>query len=1208
MVQAAHPNEELERAGERAALTARRWTTLATRFPTSRPARLLADVLDDPSGLGFTVEFVDGVVRPEDMKVAAENLTKLTKRSPGFLPSWLRLPARAGGIGAKVAPETAVMAARKVFQTLVKDLVLDARSEKLDEAIKKLKADGSRLNLNLLGEAVLGDEEAHARLEKTFDLLRRDDVDYVSLKVSSVVGPHSDWGHDEVVDKAVEELLPLYQYAANSPDAKFINLDMEEYKDLDLTLDVFEKLLDREELLGLEAGIVIQAYLPDSLPAMKRLQEWAAARRARGGAPIKVRLVKGANLAMEKVEAESHGWPLATWESKRATDANFMRILNWALTPERTENVKLGVAGHNLFTLAFAWDLAQIRECTEGVDFEMLVGMADAQAQAIRDEIGDVLLYVPVVHPSEFDVAISYLVRRLEENAADENYMSSVFDVGVEQAAFDKEKDRFEHALRMLTGEGDKRAHASRTQDRLTETRADIERHLRAPGGGWRFANTADSDPALAANREWAGKIISRIEGSVLGEKTVLDRTIKTVNGMHRVLEAAQRAQAEWVERPREERADILHEVGVQLALHRAELIEVAASELGKTISEADVEVSEAIDFAHYYAQQSLELDRIADATFEPVKVTAVVPPWNFPIAIPFGGVAAALAAGSAAVLKPASAAKRCGALLSEILWKAGVPKALAPLVIPGDREVGQALIESDLVDRVVLTGSSQTAELFLSWRPGLGLIGETSGKNAIIITPSADLDLAVKDVVRSAYGHAGQKCSAASLVILVGSVGSSKRVHRQLIDAIKSMEVGWPENPVTEMGPLSELPGAKLFAGLTKLEPGQSWAVRPTKKDDSGRLWSPGLRAGVKTGSEFHTIEYFGPVLGVMRAKTLEEAIEMQNGTDYGLTAGLHSLNTEEIKYWLDRVQAGNLYVNRGITGAIVRRQPFGGWKLSSVGATAKAGGPNYLFSFGSLEPKEVQRTEIAQHDGLPADKALHLTKPQLMDFYVTAQHLQETGELNAEEFGRVERAIYNADRAAASEFDLMNDPSALEGERNVLRYIPTESFIRAEGDWSVAQLLTVMAYAAATGEFLENEASGPSMVRVAPGQSDPDATVPPLVVVSVDRPVLEEIEMLGLRYGFVFPIEDKDEFTRSLQADRVSDEVRVRGIGVSRQEIQERLGGLIEVAVWDGPVTEAARVEILPFVHEQAVSTTMHRFGNPSTLLEGVLEADGF
>ena len=304
MVQAAHPNEELERVGERAALTARRWTTLATRFPTGRPARLLADVLDDPSGLGFTVEFVDGVVRPEDANVAAKNLSKLTKRSPAFLPYWLRLPARLGGFAAKIAPEISVAAAQKVFQTLVKDLVLDARPQKLDQAIARLKADGSRLNLNLLGEAVLGDEEARARLEKTFDLLRRDDVDYVSLKVSSVTGPHSDWGHDQVVERAVQELLPLYQYAAASPTPKFINLDMEEYKDLDLTLDVLEKLLDREELLGLEAGIVIQAYLPDSLPAMKRLQEWAAARRARGGAPIKVRLVKGANLAMEKVEAE----------------------------------------------------------------------------------------------------------------------------------------------------------------------------------------------------------------------------------------------------------------------------------------------------------------------------------------------------------------------------------------------------------------------------------------------------------------------------------------------------------------------------------------------------------------------------------------------------------------------------------------------------------------------------------------------------------------------------------------------------------------------------------------------------------------------------------------------------------------------------------------------------------------------------------------
>ena len=219
-------------------------------------------------------------------------------------------------------------------------------------------------------------------------------------------------------------------------------------------------------------------------------------------------------------------------------------------------------------------------------------------------------------------------------------------------------------------------------------------------------------------------------------------------------------------------------------------------------------------------------------------------------------------------------------------------------------------------------------------------------------MTPSADFDLAIRDVVKSAFGHAGQKCSAASLLILVGSAGTSRRIHDQLIDATSSLVVDWPTNLATEMDALTTVPGPKLRRGLTELEPGQNWVVKPYRADETDRLWTPGIRGGVVAGSEFHQVEYFGPVLGVVRVDTLEEAIEVQNGTQFGLTAGLHSLSEKEIRFWLDRVQAGNVYVNRGITGAIVQRQPFGGWKQSSVGATMKAGGPNYLFGFGELEP----------------------------------------------------------------------------------------------------------------------------------------------------------------------------------------------------------------------------------------------------------------
>lgn len=1191
---------DLELAATRAEETAKRWAEESTGYPDSQAARLLADVLEDPSGLNFTVEFVDGVIRPEDMRVAAHNLEQITREDPKFLPEWLRIPARVGGQAGFLAPQVVVRAARKAFSLLVGDLLLDVSDHKLGPAIARLRADGSRLNLNLLGEAVLGDAEADRRLAANFELLQRDDVDYISMKVSAVTGPHAPWAQQSIIEHAAERLLPLYRFAANSEDDKFINLDMEEYRDLDMTVGVFKNLLDREELKDLHAGIAIQAYLPDALSALKDLTEWARARVAAGGAPIKVRLVKGANLAMENVEAEVRGWHGVTWESKQASDANYLRCLDLLLTKENAPAVNVGIAGHNLFTMAAGWELAGIRDVRDYVDIEMLSGMASAQAQAIRTEVGNLLLYVPVVHPKEFDVSIAYLVRRLEENSAPENFMASIFDVGTDSAVFKKELVRFREAMRQLQAEGELRCHPNRVQDRSKETAKSLEALMRGPGGQWRFVNTPDTDPSLAANREWMDAIVARVAGSELGEKTVRAHTIGTKATVSKRLAKAEAAGRAWRAKTPEERSEILHRVGIQLALHRAEFIEVAASELGKLVDQTDPEVSEAIDFAHYYAETSLELSRIHGAEFQPANLTVVTPPWNFPVSIPLGGVVGALAAGSPVILKPATIAKRCGAVIAECLWEAGVDKDLCQLIIPSKPEVGRSLVEDPRVDRVILTGSSDTAERFLNWRPDLALLAETSGKNSIIVTPSADFDLAVRDVVASAYGHAGQKCSAASLVILVGSAGQSERFRNQLIDAVRSLEIGWPTDLAAQMGPLSEKPGDKLKRGLTHLDYGEHWVVRPKLLDDTGRLWSPGLRAGVQPHSEFHQVEYFGPILGVIRVETLEEAVDVQNGTEFGLTAGLQSLSVAEVNYWLDRVAAGNIYINRSITGAIVQRQPFGGWKRSSVGPGAKAGGPNYLFGFGTWKPVDAQSGEVGG-EGFPAvpQRDPHITKPQLSELVDVAKMV-----LTGDDLDRVVRAAYNAQHACETEFDLLNDPSELRFERNVLRYIPARSILRADTGVSVADVLCVAAAAVATGEYRDSGDSYGHLTRFCAGQTKPQALHHgPNMVLSTAFDLPPAVYAWAEKYGFGCVAETRAEFEERLLAADLGNDGRVRLLGQSRVDLATDIGASIDLAVWDGPATTAARVEAIPFLHEQAVSMTTHRFGTPSALGTGVL-----
>ena len=1137
----------------------RRWLTEAAQFPTDASAARLAGVLKDPNGLDFTVGFVDGVIRPEDLKVAAANLKALAPKVPSFLPWYMRKAVGLGGFMAPIVPQVVVPIARKVLREMVGHLIIDASDAKLGGAISKIKRDGVNLNVNLLGEAILGQGEAARRLEGTTKLLAREDVDYVSIKVSSTVAPHNHWAFDEAVEHIVEKLKPLYELANKGPKKKFINLDMEEYKDLELTIAVFTKILAMDEFKNLPAGIVLQAYLPDALGAMIQLQEFSAARVADGGAPIKVRVVKGANLPMETMEADIHGWPLATWHTKQDSDTSYKMVIDYSLRPEHVKNVRIGVAGHNLFDVALAWLLAKSRGVTEGIEFEMLLGMATGQAEAVRQEVGELLLYTPVVHPEEFDVAIAYLIRRLEEGASQENFMSAVFELEKNEALFQREKNRFLASLEAMT---DQVPGPHRVQNRQVEDEALAGKVAQLVEGTGKFFNTPDTDPDLKNNRAWGREILGKMQASTLGKDLVTANTVKSAAELDEAMAMGVDAAADWQALGSAKRAEILHRAGQLFEERRATLLEVLGSECGKTIDQGDVEVSEAIDFAHYYAGLGRELDTVDGAKFVPSKLTVVTPPWNFPMAIPAGSTLSALAAGSAVIIKPASQAARVGAVMVQCLWDAGVPKDVLQLVFVGERELGTALVSDPRVDRLILTGGYETAELFRSFRKDLPLLAETSGKNAIIVTPHADLDLAAKDVVQSAFGHAGQKCSASSLVVLVGSVADSRRFNNQLIDAVKSLKVGYPWNPESQMGPLIGEPGEKLKRGLTTLGAGERWALEPKQLDDSGKLYSPGVRYGVKRGSEYHLTEYFGPILGVMTAETLEEAVEMVNEIDYGLTSGLHSLDKDELGYWLENIQAGNIYVNRGITGAIVQRQPFGGWKKSAIGAGTKAGGPNYLVGMGSWTDAPV--TETAQ-----------------LSTFDT--RLLKTAALDAADAAWLKDALGSDKLWWNNEFNQAKDRSGLLAERNVFRYRPVDVTVRYEEATSghgVAEALRVVAAGVTAGSR---------------------------VVLSADVELPRGVRNLLAEYSVTVVTEDAAGFAK--RAAKLAaktgpqSSARIRLIGGSVTEVAEATNGKPDVAIYASAVTGSGRVELLPFLHEQAVSITAHRFGTPNHLSDELI-----
>jgi RHH-type transcriptional regulator, proline utilization regulon repressor / proline dehydrogenase / delta 1-pyrroline-5-carboxylate dehydrogenase len=904
----------------------------------------------DPKAISVTVSLTDEVMRITSAKDSVRILRKAAKDSTvagfGLFNTFgLKLIAAIS----RALPKPVLFAVHTQVKLLSKGIILPAESRKLSRQIKKRAKKGIRLNINVLGEAVLGEDEANERFERVMQMMQRPEVDYVSVKLSSVASQIISLDRKGTLERVSEKLRHIYRtsIATNT----FVNLDMEEFRDLRLTVDAFKLVLNEGEFKNLYAGLVLQAYLPESHEVFAELVEWSLERHKQSGGVIKIRLVKGANLAMEKAEAELHGWVAAPYKSKADVDASYSRLLDTALRPEHAKAVRIGVASHNLFHIAFALEIAKKRNVMEQLDLEMLEGMANPEALAIAKRSMRILLYAPVTRADDFASAVAYLVRRLDENTAVENYLRSSFEIGTTAEKFREQSNRFLDSALQRHEISTKSIRHKNHKFQIDQT---FENAPNADITKLDFLNKLDKEiaavlklpieeiPLVIDGKEIFDRI--QIEGNDPGDnaKVWYKYSVAKLNDIDSAVKVAKKSVEDWNQIGADKRGEILKKFGQIAHDEQEETIAIMSRDAGKTVSEADPEVSEAIDFANYYALSAISLDLERESS--PVGVVLVVPPWNFPYAIPTGGICAALAAGNAVIFKSAPETVATSWQLVNQLWKAGVPKNVLQFVPTEDNEVGQALVSHEDVNAVILTGGYSTALLFSSWKNELNLLAETSGKNSMVLTACCDIDVAVKDLVQSAFGHAGQKCSAASLAIVDKNIYENPNFRKQLIDAVKSLKVGPGYNYSTMVGPIIKSAESNLRRALTQLDEGEQWLLEPEQLDEAGLLWSPGVKTGVKPGSWSHLNEWFGPVLAIMISPDLETSINWQNATDFGLTAGIQSLDPKECEYWIENVEAGNLYVNRGVTGAIVNRQPFGGWRRSSVGATAKAGGANYV------------------------------------------------------------------------------------------------------------------------------------------------------------------------------------------------------------------------------------------------------------------------
>jgi RHH-type proline utilization regulon transcriptional repressor/proline dehydrogenase/delta 1-pyrroline-5-carboxylate dehydrogenase len=586
-----------------------------------------------------------------------------------------------------------------------------------------------------------------------------------------------------------------------------------------------------------------------------------------------------------------------------------------------------------------------------------------------------------------------------------------------------------------------------------------------------------------------------------------------------------------------------------------------AMAEGGKVFLQSDPEVSEAIDFCEYYRRSAVAVADLDGVEASGRGVVAVIPPWNFPIAIPCGGVAAALAAGNTVILKPASNTVMTAWVLCEAFWRAGVPKsALQFLPCDGGR-VGSRLAAHDDVDVVILTGGTTTALRMLDAKPDMDLLAETGGKNAMIVTAMSDRDLAVAHAVQSAFGHAGQKCSAASLLILEQEAYEDERFRRALEDAATSLPVGSAWDRRSVMGPLIAPPGDDLLRGLTRLEEGEEWLVEPRRLDDDPALWSPGIKWNVQPGSFTHLTELFGPVLGVMKARDLDHAIELVNQMGYGLTSGLQSLDDREQARWRDGIRAGNLYINRVITGAVVLRQPFGGMGKSAFGPGIKAGGPNYVAQLMSFAPKATPEPAETITDPVLAEMEARLTRPDPF----LGERIEE-GERHA-----IAAAIRSYAAAYDEEFGLTHDHFRLIGQDNLRRYLPVRDMrLRVHEQDSAFDLFARVAASRAAGCR--------TTVSLPPGSRPPS---------------IEALEHATEFWGGAIEfVEESDQELAALIGSRQTDRIRY----ADRDRVPEtvlRAIGDTGVYIARAPVLAEGRVELLWYLREQSISFDYHRYG---------------
>jgi RHH-type proline utilization regulon transcriptional repressor/proline dehydrogenase/delta 1-pyrroline-5-carboxylate dehydrogenase len=875
----------------------------------------------------------------------------------------------------------------KSVETLAYKYIAGENIQEVIKTIERLRKDKMAFTIDLLGEAVITETEAEYYLNSYLELIEQlskeskkwskieeielDDGEVlpqvqVSVKLTAFYSQFDPIDPEGSKQKVCDRIRVLLRRAKEVGAA--IHFDMEQYVYKDVTLSILKQLLLEEEFRDrTDIGITLQAYLRDSETDLKDLIVWAKQR----GNPVTVRLVKGAYWDQETIKSLQNHWQQPVYNDKAATDLNFERMT--CLLLENHQYLYAAIGSHNVRSQALACAVAEsLNIPRRRFEMQVLYGMGDRLAKALVKRGHRVRVYSPY---GKLLPGMAYLIRRLLENTANSSFLRQNLE----------EKPIEELISPPIIAEEPRSREAEEKQKRSNS-------HIL-------FINSADTDYANASLREKAQQALTQVHNSlgktylplINGEYVQTSEYINSVNPSKEIevvgkvglisveqaeqaLKAAKAAFPTWRNTPVKERAAILYKAAELMETKRYELAAWMCLEVGKVLQQADAEVSEAIDFCRYYAS---EMERLNDGynydvagetnryLYQPRGIAVVISPWNFPLAIATGMTVAALVAGNCTLLKPAETSTVIAAKLTEILLEAGIPKGVFQFVPGKGSQVGAYMVKHPDVHLIAFTGSREVGCRIYAdaaiLQPGQKhlkrVIAEMGGKNGIIVDESADLDQAVAGVVQSAFGYSGQKCSACSRVIVLESVYDA--FLARLVEATRSLNVGAADRPSTKVGPVIDRTARQRIKEYIDRGKQEAKLASEMPIPEGGYYVSPTIFSDVSADATIAQEEIFGPVLAVIPVKNFDEALKVANGTDYALTGGLYSRTPAHIERAAVEFEVGNLYINRTITGAIVNRQPFGGFKLSGVGS--KAGGIDYLLQF--LEPRVI--TENIQRQG---------------------------------------------------------------------------------------------------------------------------------------------------------------------------------------------------------------------------------------------------